>query len=52
MSLYDDAVLVLKNMQNHEDQGELRQAYLDHLAEHPDGMWKACEDGHTRPAPW
>ena len=43
MSLYDDAVLVLKN---YEDQGELRQAYLDHLAEHPDGMWKACEDGH------
>jgi 8-oxo-dGTP pyrophosphatase MutT (NUDIX family) len=43
VSLYDDAVLVLKN---HEDQGELRQAYLDHLAEHPDGMWKACEDGH------
>jgi len=43
VSLYDDAVLVLKN---YEDQGELRQAYLDHLAEHPDGMWKACEDGH------
>ncbi|MEV2213146.1 NUDIX domain-containing protein [Streptomyces sp. NPDC050997] len=43
MSLYDDAVLVLKN---YEDQAELRQAYLDHLAEHPDGMWKACEDGH------
>lgn len=43
MSLYDDAVLVLKN---HEDQGELRQAYLDHLAAHPDGMWKACADGH------
>ncbi|MDH6628211.1 8-oxo-dGTP pyrophosphatase MutT (NUDIX family) [Streptomyces sp. LBL] len=43
MSLYDDAVLVLKN---YEDQKELRQIYLDHLAEHPDGMWKACEDGH------
>ncbi|KUL42734.1 NUDIX hydrolase [Streptomyces regalis] len=43
MSLYDDAVLVLKG---YEDQEELRQAYLDHLAEHPDGMWKACGDGH------
>ncbi|PAZ17649.1 NUDIX hydrolase [Streptomyces sp. SA15] len=43
MSLYDDTVLVLKN---HEDLGELRQVYLDHLAAHPDGMWKACTDGH------
>ncbi|MEU6554502.1 NUDIX domain-containing protein [Streptomyces sp. NPDC046915] len=43
MSLYDDVVLVLKG---HEGQEELRQAYLDHLAAHPDGVWKACEDGH------
>ncbi|MBZ9641991.1 NUDIX hydrolase [Streptomyces sp. PSKA30] len=43
MSLYDNAVLALKE---YEDQEELRQAYLDHLAEHPDGMWKACQDGH------
>ncbi|MFI1072183.1 NUDIX hydrolase [Streptomyces puniciscabiei] len=43
MSLYDDAVLVLKG---YEGQEQLRQAYLDHLAAHPDGMWKACEDGH------
>ncbi|MDG9713275.1 NUDIX hydrolase [Streptomyces sp. DH10] len=43
MSLYDDAVLVLKE---YEDQAELRQAYLDHLAEHPDGLWKACHAGH------
>lgn len=43
MSLYDDAVLVLKG---YEDQPELRQAYLDHLAAHPDGMWKACRAGH------
>lgn len=43
MSLYDDAVLVLKG---YEDQEELRQAYLDHLRAHPDGMWKACGDGH------
>ncbi|MFD8301201.1 NUDIX hydrolase [Streptomyces sp. NPDC059690] len=43
MSLYDDAVLVLKG---YEGQEELRQAYLDHLAAHPDGMWKACGAGH------
>lgn len=43
MSLHDDAVLVLKG---YEDQTELRDAYLDHLAAHPDGMWKACRDGH------
>ncbi|MCX5171377.1 NUDIX hydrolase [Streptomyces antibioticus] len=44
MSLHDDAVLVLKN---HEGQDELRQTYLDHLDTHPDGMWKACGDGHV-----
>ncbi|MEV7322920.1 NUDIX hydrolase [Streptomyces sp. NPDC093970] len=44
MSLYDDVVLVLKG---YEDQGELRQAYLDHLAAHPDGIWKACHAGHV-----
>ncbi|MGW6647076.1 NUDIX hydrolase [Streptomyces iakyrus] len=43
MSLYDDAVLVLKG---YEDQTDLCQAYLDHLAEHPDGLWKACHAGH------
>ncbi|WP_369179352.1 NUDIX hydrolase [Streptomyces mutabilis] len=43
MSLHDDAVLVLKA---YEGQDEQRQVYLDHLATHPDGMWKACADGH------
>ncbi|MEV5955584.1 NUDIX domain-containing protein [Streptomyces sp. NPDC051987] len=43
MSLYDDAVLVLKGYEGQED---LRQTYLDHLAAHPDGMWKACHAGH------
>ncbi|MEU6544206.1 NUDIX hydrolase [Streptomyces sp. NPDC046859] len=43
MSLYDDAVLVLKG---YEDQPELRQVYLDHLAGHPDGLWKSCSAGH------
>ncbi|MET7685850.1 NUDIX hydrolase [Streptomyces sp. NPDC005423] len=44
MSLYDDAVLVLKN---HGEQEALRGAYLDHLAAHPDGMWKSCHAGHV-----
>ncbi|MET8954823.1 NUDIX hydrolase [Streptomyces sp. NPDC004393] len=44
MSLHDDAVLVLKG---YEGQEELRHVYLDHLATHPDGMWKACRDGHV-----
>ncbi|WP_328861680.1 NUDIX hydrolase [Streptomyces sp. NBC_00306] len=44
MSLYDDAVLVLKS---YEDQEELRGLYLDHLDTHPDGMWKACQAGHV-----
>ncbi|MGR8008395.1 NUDIX hydrolase [Streptomyces hypolithicus] len=43
MSLHDDAVLVLKS---YEDQEDLRQTYLDHLAAYPDGMWKACAAGH------
>lgn len=43
MSLYDDAVLVLKE---YEDQEELRQDYLDHLQAHPDGLWKPCHAGH------
>ncbi|GAA4070645.1 NUDIX hydrolase [Streptomyces shaanxiensis] len=43
MSLYDDAVLVLKG---YEGQEEMRQTYLEHLEAHPDGMWKACGDGH------
>jgi 8-oxo-dGTP pyrophosphatase MutT (NUDIX family) len=44
VTLHDDAVLVLKQ---YEDQEELRQVYLNHLAEHPDGMWKACTAGHV-----
>ncbi|MEV5344523.1 NUDIX hydrolase [Streptomyces achromogenes] len=44
MSLYDDAVLVLKGYAGQE---ELRRSYLDHLAARPDGMWKACDAGHV-----
>ncbi|MDL5203692.1 NUDIX hydrolase [Streptomyces sp. ALI-76-A] len=43
MSLHDDTVLVLKR---YEDQDELRQSYLDHLAHHQDAMWKSCRAGH------
>jgi 8-oxo-dGTP pyrophosphatase MutT (NUDIX family) len=43
VSLHDDAVLVLKA---YEDQTDLRDAYLEHLAAHPDGLWKACGAGH------
>ncbi|WP_086793370.1 NUDIX hydrolase [Streptomyces thermovulgaris] len=46
MSLHDDAVLVLKEYREHGDQPELCQVYLDHLAAHPDGVWKACHAGH------
>ncbi len=44
MSLHDDAVLVLKGF---EGQPELCQDYLEHLAAHPDGVWKACTAGHV-----
>ncbi|APU42077.1 MULTISPECIES: NUDIX hydrolase [unclassified Streptomyces] len=43
MSLHDDAALVLKG---YEDQAELRDLYLEHLASHPDGVYKPCEAGH------
>ncbi|TXS53381.1 NUDIX domain-containing protein [Streptomyces sp. uw30] len=43
MSLHDDAVLVLKG---YEGQEELRRTYLEHLETRPDGLWKACGDGH------
>ncbi|MEV4431625.1 NUDIX hydrolase [Streptomyces sp. NPDC049585] len=44
MSLHENAVRVLKE---YADQDELRAVYLDHLAAHPDGMWKPCEAGHV-----
>ncbi|MFI8367263.1 NUDIX hydrolase [Streptomyces sp. NPDC085466] len=43
MTLHDDAVLVLKR---YEGQPELRDLYLEHLAAHPDGMYKPCGAGH------
>ncbi len=50
MSLYDDTLLVLKTYlgqtAREAAQEELCQAYLDHLAAHADGIWKACRAGH------
>ncbi|MEU6060040.1 NUDIX hydrolase [Streptomyces sp. NPDC047097] len=47
MTLHDDATLVLKAYEGRgEHQSALRQAYLDHLAAHPDALWKACDSGH------
>ena len=47
MSLHDDAVAVLDGYDGGDaGQAELRRTYLDHLAAHPDGMWKACGAGH------
>ncbi|WP_404956724.1 NUDIX hydrolase [Streptomyces sp. 147326] len=43
MSLHEDAVLVLKDF---EGQPELRDVYLEHLAAHPDGVYKPCTAGH------
>ncbi|MCY0935680.1 NUDIX hydrolase [Streptomyces sp. H34-S4] len=43
MTLYEDTVLVLKA---YEDQPELRDLYLEHLAAHPDGVYKPCRAGH------
>jgi 8-oxo-dGTP pyrophosphatase MutT (NUDIX family) len=48
VSLHADASRVLKEWNAPDaEQDRLRLAYLNHLAEHPDGMWKACRDGHV-----
>ncbi|WP_405587268.1 NUDIX hydrolase [Streptomyces sp. NBC_01190] len=45
--LHADAVAVLEGWQApDEGQEKLRHEYLAHLAAHPDGMWKPCQDGH------
>ncbi|WP_269853301.1 NUDIX hydrolase [Streptomyces sp. RPT161] len=49
MSLHADAARVLKEWAPPvaaPDQEQLRLAYLEHLAGHPDGMWKSCGEGH------
>ncbi|MER7789377.1 NUDIX hydrolase [Streptomyces sp. NPDC097640] len=47
MSLHQDAARVLREWPAPDaTQERLRQDYGDHLAAYPDGMWKACQDGH------
>ncbi|WP_436318033.1 NUDIX hydrolase [Streptomyces albus] len=48
-ALRADAQRVLAAWQDRggdQEQERLRQDYLRHLSVHPDGMWKACTDGH------
>ncbi|WP_033211998.1 NUDIX hydrolase [Kitasatospora phosalacinea] len=46
-SLHADAVRALTDWAPDGDgQHELRRDYLAHLAERPDGMWRACLPGH------
>ncbi len=46
-TLHEDARAVLQAWQPDEpDQSELREEYLAHLADHPDGMWRSCQPGH------
>ncbi|GAA1600057.1 MULTISPECIES: NUDIX hydrolase [Streptomyces] len=48
MSLYEDAVLTLKGYEGGDgEQRALRDVYLEHLAAHPDGMYKPCQAGHV-----
>ncbi len=47
MSLFEDAVRRLTEWPAPDEAQEgLREEYLRHLQSHPDGMWKACKDGH------
>jgi 8-oxo-dGTP pyrophosphatase MutT (NUDIX family) len=47
VSLHDDAARVLKDWTAPDaGQERLRAEYLAHLEAHPDGMWKACGEGH------
>jgi 8-oxo-dGTP pyrophosphatase MutT (NUDIX family) len=47
VSLYDDALNVLTKWHPRNDQQrQLRAAYLRHLTEHPDGLWRDCHPDH------
>ena len=47
MSLHADACRVLETWQAPTDaQERLRQRYADHLAVHPDGVWRSCTPHH------
>ena len=47
MSLHADAVDVLARWQAPDaEQERLRLSYAEHLAEHPDGVWRSCFPAH------
>ncbi|WP_069815627.1 NUDIX hydrolase [Streptomyces sp. TP-A0874] len=49
MTLHENAAHCLRGWSAPADQPEqesLREAYLEHLAGHPDGVWKSCRNGH------
>ncbi|WP_129840662.1 NUDIX domain-containing protein [Streptomyces sp. RFCAC02] len=47
MTLHADASRVLAAWSAPDtEQDGLRRAYADHLAAHPDGMWRSCAEGH------
>lgn len=47
MTLHSDAVRVLTSWTAPcPDQDEVRRDFLDHLARHPDGVWRRCRPGH------
>ncbi|MFE7663081.1 NUDIX hydrolase [Streptomyces celluloflavus] len=47
MSLREEAARVLKEWPAPSpEQEQLRLSYLDHLADHRDGMWRRCAEGH------
>ncbi|MEU8568473.1 NUDIX hydrolase [Streptomyces pathocidini] len=46
--LHEDAARVLKEWHAPDaEQERLRLAYDDHLAAHPDGMWRSCPGAHA-----
>lgn len=51
MSLHQDAARTLSEWSaphgERAEQEGLREAYLEHLRAHPDGMWRSCADGHV-----
>jgi 8-oxo-dGTP pyrophosphatase MutT (NUDIX family) len=47
VSLREDAARTLEEWTAPDgEQDALRLAYRDHLAAHPDGVWRSCADGH------
>ncbi|TDU91692.1 8-oxo-dGTP pyrophosphatase MutT (NUDIX family) [Kribbella voronezhensis] len=48
MTLHDDATATLTAWTPPDaEQAELREHYLKHLAQYPDGMWRSCRPDHV-----